>query len=216
MHIKILFINKGRCRFKAMKEHESAKFERFGSFFFLLLFGIGLILPFVVSLILCIAYGSFKIDVFLIFALVFMFMIWIILLMMIAYGSFTSFFVKRTAKEVKNLPYRFNSSFKGRGGILYIDVENGMIAFISAYNPLKIQVFNASRIGGAQTIASAMTGIRFVFYLDGKKISMPTLLTNKIVSTKSGIGAEAVSKADAFVELLMTAKNRAQEGKRGH
>lgn len=114
MYTKILFINKGMCRFKAMKEHESAKFERFGSFFFLLLFGIGLILPFVASLILCIAYGSF---------------------------------------------------------------------------------------------------IRFIFYLDGKKIFMPTLLTNKIVSTKSGIAAEAVSKADTFVELLMTAKNRAQEGK---
>ena len=143
-----------------------------------------------------------------------MFMVWIGLIMMIAYGSFTSFFVKQTAKGVKNLPYNFNSSFKGRGGILYIDVENGMIGFISAYNPRKIQVFSASRIGGAQTIASAMTGIRFVFYLDGKKISMPTLLTNKVVSTKSGIGAEAVSKADAFVELLMTAKSQAQAGNR--
>ncbi len=87
-----------------------------------------------------------------------------------------------------------------------------MIGFISAYNPTKLQIFSASRVGGAKTVASAMTGIRFVFYLDGKKISMPTLLTNRVVSTKSGIGAEAVSKADTFVELLLTAKARA-EGK---
>ncbi len=197
-----------------MKEHESAKFERFGSFFFLLLLGIGFGLPFGAALILCIVKGVFELSIFLTLSLVFMFMVWFILLMMIGYGSFTSFFVKKTAKEVKNLPYNFNSSFKGRGGILYIDVENGMIGFISAYNPLKIQVFNAARIGGAQTIASAMTGIRFVFYLDGKKISMPTLLTNKVVSTKSGIGAEAVSKADTFVELLMAAKSQAQAGNR--
>ena len=195
-----------------MKEHESAKFERFGSFFFLLLLGIGFGLPFGAALILCIVKGVFELSIFLTLSLVFM--VWIILLMMISYGSFTSFFVKKTAKEVKNLPYNFNSSFKGRGGILYIDVENGMIGFISAYNPLKIQVFNAARIGGAQTIASAMTGIRFVSYLDGKKISMPTLLTNKVVSTKSGIGAEAVSKADTFVELLMAAKSQAQAGNR--
>lgn len=39
---------------------------------------------------------------------------------------------------------------------------------------------------------------------------MPTLLTNRVVSTKSGIGAEAVSKADAFVEILKAAKARAE------
>lgn len=196
-----------------MKEHETEKFERFGSFFFLLLLGLGLILPFVMSLVFCIAHGGgFRFDTFLILGVVFMIMVWIVLIMLIGYGNLTSAFVKRTAKKVGTLPYRFASSFTGRGGILYIDVENGYIGFISAYNPLKIQVFRASRIDSAKTIASAMTGIRFVFYLDGKKISMPTLLTNKVVSTKSGIGAEAVSKADTFVELLLAAKAQA-EGK---
>lgn len=196
-----------------MKENESAKFERFGSFFFLLLLGLGLVLPFALALVVCIAHGGpFQFDVFLMLGLVFLFVVWIVLIMLIGYGNLTSVFVKRTAKEVNKLPYRFTSSFTGRGGILYIDVENGYIGFISAYNPLKIQVFGASRIDSAKTIASAMTGIRFVFYLEGKKITMPTLLTNKIVDTKSGIGAEAVSKADTFVELLLAAKARA-EGK---
>ena len=197
-----------------MEKNESEKFERVGSFFILLLLGLGIVLPFVLSLITCIAMGDItRLDVLLPLTLVYMFIIWIFLIMMIGYGSLTSFFVKRTAKEVSKLPYRFNSSFKGRGGILYIDVENGMIGFISAYNPLKIQVFSASRIDRMRTIASAMTGIRFVFYLDGKKISMPTLLTNRIVSTKSGIGAEAVSKADTFVQLLEAAKQQAQRGR---
>lgn len=193
-----------------MKENETAKFQRFGSFFFLLLLGLGVVLPLGIALIFCAAHSNFRPDVLLPLTLVIMVMVWIILIMMIGYGSLTSLFVKKTAKKVKDLPYHFNSSFKGRGGILYIDVENGMIGFISAYNPLKIQIFNAARIESARTIASAMTGIRFVFYLDGKKISMPTLLTNKIVSTKSGIGAEAVSKADTFVELLLAARTTAR------
>ena len=130
--------------------------------------------------------------------------------MMIAYGHLTSFFVKRTSKKINDLPYQFNSSFRGRNGILYIDVENGMIGFISAYNPFEIQVFSASRIDKAQTIASTMKGVRFDFYLDGKKLTMYTLLSNRAVNLKSNIGTEAISKADTFVNLLMAAKNRAE------
>lgn len=94
--------------------------------------------------------------------------------------------------------------------MLLIDVENGMIGFISAYNPKKIQIFNASRIDRPKTIASMMTGVRFVFYIDDKKVTMYTLLSNRMVSLKSGVGAEAVSKADAFVELLLAAKTSAE------
>lgn len=195
-----------------MKEHETAEFQRFGSFFFLLLLGLGVGLPFLLSFIVCVGMDGLRPDTFLPIGLVFMFIAWMTLLMLIGYGNLTSLFVKRTAKKLDNLPYSFNSSFRGRGGTLYIDVPDGMIGFISAYNPTKLQIFSASRVGGAKTVASAMTGIRFVFYLDGKKISMPTLLTNRIVSTKSGIGAEAVSKADTFVNLLLNAKARS-EGK---
>ncbi len=192
-----------------MKVNETTKFERFGSFFFLLLFGLGIGLPLIFSLAACIGHPPFRVDVFLSLTVVFMVIVWIGLIMLIGYGNLTSFFVKRTAKGIDDLPYQFNSSFRGRGGNLYIDVENGYIGFISAYNPLKIQIFSASRISKMKTIASAWTGIRFVFYIDGKKVSMPTLLTNKVVSTKTGIGAEAVSKADAFVELLQAAKSQA-------
>ncbi len=130
--------------------------------------------------------------------------------MMIGYGSLTKIFVNRTADKIEELPYCFNSSFSSRGGILYIDVEGGMIGYISAYNPLEIQVFSASRIEKPQTIASTMSGVRFVFYLDGKKMTVWTLISNRMVNLKSGMGAEAVSKADAFVELLSAAKRNAE------
>ena len=196
-----------------MKEHENERFEKYGSFFFLLLLGIGVVLPLIVSLGACIANGQFKMDAFLIMVVVFAIIAWMFLIMLIGYGSLTSIFVKRTAKKIGDLPYRFNSSFKSRGGTLYIDVENGMIGYISAYNPMKIQVFNAARISDAKTIASTMKGVSFVFYIDGKKITMPTLISNRAVNLKSGVGADAISKADTFVGLLQAAKHQAESSK---
>lgn len=193
-----------------MKE-ETAKFKKYGSFFWLLLLGLGVVLPFLISLIMCLfSEGPFRMDVFLPMGLVFAFIAWMILIMMIAYGTLTSFVVKRTANKIEELPYCFNSSFRSRGSILFIDVEGGMIGYISAYNPKEIQIFNASRIENPKTIASTMSGVRFVFYLDGKKITVWTLTSNRAVNLKSQMGAEAISKADTFVELLQAAKRSAE------
>lgn len=193
-----------------MREHETEKFQKYGGLFFGLLFGIGFGLPLLASLILCLAQRALRVDTFFIMTVVFLVIAWVTLAMLIGWGNFTTLFVKRTAKNIGQLPYRFESSFSTRSGMLFIDVEGGMIALISAYNPTKIQVFSASRLDKMQTFASATSGVRFVFYLDGKKISMPTLISNRVVSLKSGIGAEAVSKADTYVSLLWTAKRQAE------
>lgn len=190
---------------------ETAKFKKFGSFFWLLLLGLGVGAPVIISLLLCLfSEGPFRLDVFIPFIFVFGFIIWMVLLMLIAYGSLTSIFVKRTAQKIEQLPYCFNSSFTSRGNILYIDVEGGMIGYISACNPMEIQVFSASRIDKPETVASTMTGVRFVFYLDGKKMTIYTLVSNRAVNLKSQMGAEAISKADTFVELLKAAKRNAE------
>lgn len=194
-----------------MKEMETAKFKKFGSSFLLLLLGVGVGLPVIISLIMALtSKDGFRLDVFLPLCLVFAFIVWMALLMTLAWGTLTPLLTKGTYKKIDSLPYRFDSSFQGRNGRLLIDVENGMIGFISAYNPFEIQIFNASRIERMETIASTMTGVRFVFYLDGKKITMYTLLSNRAVNLKSSMGVEAISKADTFVELLKAAKNRAE------
>lgn len=193
-----------------MKAHETEKFEKYGSFFYLLLAGTGVGLPFLLSLCMCLSGdGALQWSTFFAMALAYAFIVWIVIISLLAYGMLTTIFVKRTAKEIDSLPYKFNSSFKSRNGILYIDVADGMIGFISAYNPLKFQIFDAARIDKAEALTSKGT-FCFVFYLDGNKITMPTLITNRMVSTKSGIGAEAVSKANTFVELLLAAKRQAE------
>lgn len=194
--------------------NETEKFKKFGGSFFLLLLGAGVGLPFLVSLIIGMVKNDLRLNFFLPLGIMFSIMAWISIIMMIAYGQFTSFFVKRTFKQVGSLPYQFNNSFRGRNGMLMIDVQNGMIGFISAYNPFEIQIFNASRIGKAETIASTMTGVRFVFYLDDRKITMYTLLSNRAVNLKSQMGMDAISKADTFVGLLLSAKSRAEGGQR--
>lgn len=192
-----------------MKETE--KFKKVGASFFLLLLGAGVGIPVLLSLVMGITKNSMSMDFILPMILVFCIMAWMIIAISIGYGYFTSFFVKNTFKKVDSLPYRFNSSFRGRNGILMIDVEQGVVGIISAYNPFEIQIFNASRIGKAETIASTMTGVRFVFYLDDRKITMYTLLSNRAVNLKSQMGADAISKADTFVNLLLSAKSRAEE-----
>lgn len=193
-----------------MRDKESEKFERIGGSYLLIVFAIAIVLPLACGLVMCIIAGEIRLDVIFMLAGGIGFMVWVVLLMLIAWGHFSGPFIKKTAKNLSDYPYRFDSSFKSRGGILYIDVANGMIGFISAYNPFKIQIFKASRIDRIRTVASVMTGVRFVFYLDGKKITMPTLLTNRMVNLKSGIGAEAVEKADTFVAILNAAKERAE------
>lgn len=195
-----------------MKAMETEKFKKFGASFFLLLFGAGIVLPFVISFILELASENFQWDAVLAIGIIFTIIAWIMLLMALAWGTFTSLLTKGAYKRIDSLPYQFKSSFRGRNGILLIDVERGMIGFISAYNPFEIQIFNASRIGKAETIAKTMSGVRFEFYLDGKKITMYTLLSNRAVNLKSNMGVEAISKADTYVGLLMAAKSRAEGG----
>lgn len=195
-----------------MKAMETEKYKKFAPSFWLLLLGAGFGIPFLVSLIRELASGDFDWGAVLGLSIVFSVIAWMFLLMALAWGTLTPFLTKGAYKRIDSLPYQFKSSFQGRNGRLLIDVEHGMMGFISAYNPFEIQIFNASRIGKAETIASTMTGVRFVFELDGKKITMYTLLSNRAVNLKSGIGAEAISKADTFVELLMAAKSRAEGG----
>lgn len=194
-----------------MKAYETEKFKKVSTSYILLLLAVGFVLPFVISLIRGLADEEFRWDVVLGIGVVFSIMAWIAILMMLAWGTLTSLLTKGAYQRADSLPYQFKSSFQSRNGRLLIDVEHGMIGFISAYNPFEIQVFNASRIGKAETVTIPTAGVRFEFYLDGKKIMMYTLINTKGINLKSAMGVEAISKADTYVELLMAAKKRAEE-----
>ena len=188
-----------------MYKHETPKFTRIGISYILIISSLGVILPTVLALLICIKTSQLDAGSIFSLTLIFILIACISLLMPITWGDFSKPFIRHTAKEIQCLPYSFDSSFSGRAGMLYIDTTNGIIGFISSYNPFKLQIFSASRLDKITTICSTWSGFRFCFYLDGYKISMMTLLTNTIVNPQSKIGIEAQEKAQLFANLLQTA-----------
>lgn len=193
---------------------ETEKFKRCGKLFVPLVGG-AVLLPFLLSLIAQLSNGDFKIGPFLGGAALLMVFVVVALIMVLANGFLITSLVRHTAKKVGELPFHFHDVLEGdaNGSTLFIDVGSGMIGYISAFNPFKIQIFNASRVDRVRTVASPMFGIRFVFYLDGKKISMYTAaIEDHVIYLNSEEGREAVAEADKFVALLLEAK-RVAEGR---
>lgn len=198
---------------------ETERFEKYGKGF-LLWIAVSVLVPFVLSFLVQFHnenFESFDVGYFLMIAGVVMIFVVIVFIMVMARGWILESMVKKTAKKVGKLPYHFYDSIQGdaNGSQLFIDLDHGVIVYISAFNPFKIQVFSAKRVDGAKTVASGMTGIRFVFYLDGKKISMYTAaIGDHVIYLNSDEGREAVAEADKFVWLLQEARRVAEGGKK--
>ena len=192
---------------------ETEKFKRCGKLFFPLVGG-AVLLPFLLSLMVQLSHGDFEIGSFLTGAVVMMLFVVVIFIVVLGNGFILSSIVRHTAKRVDALPYHFDESCVSdtNGSMLFVDVENGAIGYISVFNPSQIQIFNASRVDGMRTVATLMFGIRFVFYLDGKKINMYTIMEDHLVYPNSEEGREAIEEADKFVALLQEAK-RVAEGR---
>ena len=62
-----------------MNEHESAKFERVGGSYILMVVGVAVVLPLAAALIACATHGDFSLSVLLPLTLVFGIMVWIVL-----------------------------------------------------------------------------------------------------------------------------------------
>jgi len=195
---------------------ETKKFEKYGKGFMFWI-AVSALIPFLLSFLVQFHnenFESFDVGYFLMIVGVQMIFVVIFWIMVIARGLILESLVQKTAKKAEELPYHFYDSIQGDANVSYlmIDLDRGLIAYISAFNPFKIQVFSAKRVEGAKTVASAMFGIRFVFYLDGKKISLYTAaIDDHVIYLNSEEGREAVAKADKFVRLLQEAKRVAEE-----
>lgn len=191
---------------------ETEKFKRCGKLFLPFIIG-AVLLPFLISLFKELLGGAFRISSFLTLAVVLLIFVVFAFVMILGNGMILSSFVRHTAKGVDALPYHFRESFEDDvlHSRLYIDVDSGVIGYIPTYNPFQIQIFNASRIDQIKTVASPMFGIRFVFYIDGKKVKMYTLMEEHIVNLNSVEGKEAVEEADKYVACLQEAKWAAEQ-----
>ncbi len=193
---------------------ETERFQKYGKLFVPLVAG-AFALPFVIALIVELFSDRFNIGAFLFVVVALMIVIVVpIMAMVLGNGFVITSLVEHTAGKVEELPYHFTDSCVGdsNGSTLFIDVEKGVIGYISSYNPFQIQIFSASRVDNARTVASAMTGIRFVFYLDGKKVTLYTAaIDGHVIYLNSEEGRKAVAEADRFVRLLQEARRVAEQ-----
>lgn len=194
---------------------ETKKFEKYGKGF-LLCIAVSVFIPFLLSFLVQFHnenFESFDVGYFFTIAAVQLIFVTIFWIMVMARGLILAGLVRKTAKKASKLPLHFYDSIQGDANVsqLMIDLDHGVIVYISAFNPFKIQVFSAKRIDRPKTVASAMFGIRFVFYLDGKKISLYTAaIDDHVIYLNTEEGREAVAEADKFVELLQEAKRIAE------
>lgn len=195
---------------------ETERFEKYGKLFVPLVAG-AFVMPFVVALAVELFAEKFNVGAFFFVVVAVMIVIVVpVMAMVLGNGFVITSLVERTAEKVAELPYHFTDSCVGdsNGSTLFIDVEGGRIAYISSYNPFQVQVFSASRVDNARTVASPMTGIRFVFYIDGKKVTLYTAaIDGHVIYLNSDEGKKAVAEADRYVGLLLQAK-RVAEGLR--
>ncbi len=192
---------------------ETEKFKKYGKLFMPLV-GAALLLPFFAAGIVSVCSGNFKLGSFLFVVIAVYIVVAIVLALVLGNGLVLSSIVRHTAKKVDGMPFHFDASHKGdaNGSQLFIDVEDGMIVFISAFNPFQIQMFSAARVDSAKTVASPMFGIRYVFKLDGKKVSMYTAaIDDHVIYLNSNEGKEAVEEADKYVAYLQEAKRAAEK-----
>ncbi len=194
---------------------ETEKFKKCGKLFWPLVIG-AVLLPFLLSLIKELSGGAFQISSFLTLAVVLMIFVVIAFVMILGNGMILSSFVGRTASGVNTLPYHFRQTYEDDvlHNRLYIDTDNGVIGYISKYNPFQIQIFNASRIDQMKTVTSSTRGISFVFYIDGKKIKMYTLMAEHVMYKNSAEAKEAMAEADKYVAYLQEAKRVAEQRRR--
>lgn len=98
------------------------------------------------------------------------------------------------------------------GAIIRIEEKKGRIAYVSYQNPYEFQMVSVKDIENIQSsyIKGALGGTRYVyfeFYYNKKRVRIPTFTSRNVYSLNSSEVLEGISKADAFCDMLINAKN---------
>lgn len=111
--------------------------------------------------------------------------------------------------------FRDYSTFYSSGATIRIEENTGKIAYVSNQNPFEFQVISAKDISHIRS--SYMKGplggtsyVYFEFFYNKKRTRVPTFTSNQAYSMQSSEVLTAISKADAYCEILENAKNSAR------
>lgn len=183
--------------------------------YILILFGGVLALSAIASLILGIVNGNLAGFTGIMFVFVF-----ILSIMMFVFHTQSNFVTDRLMKKTletdeKAASFQNCSTFTTNDGILKIDEANGRIGFVYYLNPTEFVVISAKNITDIKSdyMKGPLGGTNFVYFqfvYEGKRTRIATFTSRNMYSLKSGEVLEAMSKADAYAELLERTKNTAQ------
>lgn len=137
-----------------------------------------------------------------------------------------SFIFKRQTKNLKKsftaAGYKRNNTFYGRGKTVVLDIQKGMLGIASFWNPFEVYIVPASRVEKAWTDDGKMGSgfmegtsvVKFVFTIDGIKISVPTFQSNQRFRMDDKRVLTGISKADMMVQSIEEAKANSKKTKK--
>lgn len=132
-------------------------------------------------------------------------------------SAITQHFAEKTMeKNSKEKDFREYSTFYSSGAIIRIDEVTGRIAYVANQNPFEFQMISARDISKIRThyIKGPLGGTSYVcfeFVYNGKRVKIPTFTSNQVYSMESSEVLTAISKADAYCEILQNAQNAMME-----
>lgn len=108
----------------------------------------------------------------------------------------------------------YDYTFSSDSSVLAIDTENGRLAYVSEYNPFKLQIASADGLSNVhtyvyKTILNGTRRVDFRFNYKEKKYKIPAFTSRTTYNLQSTTVLTAISKADTYVEALLTAKQNA-------
>ena len=128
--------------------------------------------------------------------------------------------VKKTIeKNAAQYGFERCATFYSSNAIVKINVETGLIACVFYLNPNKFQVISARDIDNIKSdyIRAPLGGTNYVYFqfcYKRKRLRVPTFTATKCVySLQSAEVLEAISKADAYAQMLNAAKYSASQVK---
>ena len=121
---------------------------------------------------------------------------------------------KTLEKGTQEHNFRNYSTFYSSGASIRIEENTGKIAYVSNQNPFEFQVISAKDISNIRSsyIKGPLGGTSYVyfeFFYNKKRTRVPTFTSNQAFSMNSSEVITAISKADAYCEILENAKNMA-------
>ena len=121
---------------------------------------------------------------------------------------------KTLEKGTQEHNFRNYSTFYSSGASIRIEENTGKIAYVSNQNPFEFQVISAKDISNIRSsyIKGPLGGTSYVyfeFFYNKKRTRVPTFTSNQAFSMNSTEVFTAISKADAYCEILENAKNMA-------